>query len=441
MNLLNCFNKLFQRLIVAVVLQFTSVISWGIPVIQHWVLENGARVYFTATHELPMVDIKVLFAAGSAYDDNKRPGLAALTNSLLDQGAGKWDADSFAVELARIGGYLSTATHLDTGGVTMRTLAERAALEQAADLLAATLQNPTFPPDACARNRSQTLTALEAAQQSPDAVASKAFYRAIYGQHPYGRPILGDAASVARLEREDMIDFHRNFYVGRNAVLAIVGDLDRSGAEDLAGRVLGKLPPGTPPPPLPPVMEIEPLQEKITFPSSQTHILSGQPGFWRGDADYFPLYLGNHILGGSGLISRIADEIREKHALSYSAYSELIALRVAGPFIMGLQTRHDQFVAAYELLKKILAQFVAEGPTQEELIKAQQNITGGFALRLNSNRKILDYLALIGFYNLPLDYLERFNERIMAVTVEQIRSAFQRRIHPERLATVIIGKF
>jgi zinc protease len=180
--------------------------------------------------------------------------------------------------------------------------------------------------------------------------------------------------------------------------------------------------------------------ERISFPSTQSHLYLGQPGMQRGDADYFPLYVGNHILGGSGLVSQLSEEVREKRGLSYSVYSYFLPMRQPGIFQLALQTKNEQAGEALAVLRATLQRFVDEGPSEEELKAAKQNITGGFPLRISSNKKIIEYLAVIGFYDLPLDYLDRFNERVAAVTRAQIREAFKRRVDPARLVTVQVGR-
>jgi zinc protease len=178
---------------------------------------------------------------------------------------------------------------------------------------------------------------------------------------------------------------------------------------------------------------------EIQFPSSQSHVIMGHPGITRTDPDYFPLYVGNYILGGSGLVSRLSVEVREKRGMSYSVFSDVIPLRVPGVFLMGLQTRNGQRVEAAGLARTTLENFRRDGPNEAELQAAKKNITGGFPLRLDSNRKITDQVATIAFYGLPLDYLDEFPLRVEAVTAQQIRDAFQRRIDPNRMATVIVG--
>ena len=192
--------------------------------------------------------------------------------------------------------------------------------------------------------------------------------------------------------------------------------------------------------PKPQVTSLTESQEVIIeHPSSQTHILMGQAGTSRDDKDYFTLYVGNHIFGGSGLVSLLSNEIREKRGLSYSAYSYFRPMHEKGPYQLGLQTRNDQAQEALKVMKDTLAAFIITGPTEEQLKAAKQNITGGFALRLDSNSKIAGYLAMIGFYGLPLDYLDTFKAKVNNVTTAQIKDAFSRRVHPETMVTVLVG--
>jgi len=235
--------------------------------------------------------------------------------------------------------------------------------------------------------------------------------------------------------------FYQRYYVASNATIAIVGNLDRAQAEQVAKTVIGKLPKGTPAQNLPEVAAI-PQQETISVehPSAQTHILLGQPGMKRGDPDYYTLYVGNHMLGGSGLIARLSNEIREKRGLAYSTYSYFLPMQQYGPFQIGLQTRTDQADAALEVVHETVKTFIENGPTAEELTAAKKNITGGFPLRISSNKKILGYVGMIGFYDLPLDYLDTFNEKIQAVTAADIQDAFKRRVKPDKMVTVLVGK-
>jgi len=409
------------------------------PQIQSWQTDNGARVLFVAAPELPMVDVRVVFDAGSARDGGKS-GLASMTTAMLDQGAGDWDADTIAARMENVGAQISSSTDRDLSMVSVRSLTQPKALDTALETLAEVLAEPTFRPDDLERLRQNTLIAIRQDQESPRTVAQKALYHAVFGNHPYASDPTGTEDSVRALTREDLVEFHRRYFTGANAVVAIVGDLNRPAAERLAERVIGSLPAGERPAPLPQVTELAAgALERISFPSSQTTVLAGQPGMRRGDPDYFALYLGNHILGGSGLVSLLMDEVREKRGLSYSTFSYFLPLAQPGPFLMGLQTRNDQADQAREVMLDTLKRFVTEGPTEEELTAAKKNLTGGFPLRIASNADILGYLAVIGFYGLPLDYLDRFVERIESIDAAQIRDAFARRVHPDRLAIVSVG--
>ena len=410
------------------------------PRIQEWHTENGARVLFVRAPQLPMFDVQVVFDAGSARDGDQ-PGLASLVNAMLDQGAGDWDTDTLAERFDSVGARFGNSAGRDMASLSLRSLTEPALMEKAVATLQAILVSPRFPPRELERLRRQALIGLKADEQSPATLASKAFYRAVYGNHPYAHPVAGTPASVKAIRRQDVQRFYRRFYVAKNALVVIVGDLDRPAAERLAERLVGRLPQGRKAQLLPPVARLAKAQEvRKDYPSTQTTILVGQPGLRRGDPDYFPLYVGNHILGGSGFSSRILKVIRDEHGLAYSAYSYFAPMRVEGPFIMGLQTKNASREQALALLQKTLRDFLAEGPTAKELTHAVKNLTGGFPLRIDSNSDIAGYVAMIGFYDLPLDYLQTFNARIAAVTAEQIVTAWRRRIDPDHMVTVQVGK-
>jgi zinc protease len=411
----------------------------AVPEIQHWRTANGVPVYFIAARELPMVDAQILFDAGSARD-GERPGLAMLTNSSLEEGAGDWSADVIADRLERVGARLGTSSRRDSAVVSLRSLTEPRYLQPAVDTVARLLKEPTFAPEALNRVRQQMLTALQGRAQSPGAIAQDAFYQALYGSHPYGSPPHGTAASLNAITRDEVRDFHRRHYTVANVVVAIVGDLDRSGAEQLADALVGGLPEGETIPPPPPVPALTASQTlRIPHPASQSHLLIGQVGISRADPDYHVLYLGNHVLGGGGLVSILAQEIREQRGLAYSAYSAFSPMRQAGPFLMNLQTRNDQVDTALEVAQTTLRAFTTDGPEVQVLEEARQNITGGFALNLAGNRNLVNYLGVIAFYDLPLDYLENFIGVMNGMTLEQVRTAWQRHVQPERLVTVIVG--
>lgn len=414
--------------------------AWAGLEIQHWNTGNGARVYFVEARELPMVDVEVVFDAGAARD-GAQPGIARMVNGMLNEGAEGLDADQIAERFESLGAVYGNSSLKDMSLVDLRSLSDPEHLQPAVDLLAALISNPDFPPDALERIRQQLLTSLSLVKQSPSSLGSQAFYRLLYAEHPYAHPAIGTEASVAGIGRQDLAVFHQRYFTAANAVVAIVGDLDRAQAQRLAQRLVRDLPPGEPAPPLPAVTRAEQGSVQIIeHPSTQSHLLIGQTAIAYHDPDYFPLYVGNHIFGGSGLVSILMDEIREQRGLSYSASSQFSPMRAPGPFLMNLQTRNEKAVDALRVARDALRSFIENGPTDEQLEAAKQNITGGFPLRLDSNNKILGYLVLIGFYGLDLDFLEQFNARVEAVTAAQIRDAFRRHVDTESLNLVVVGR-
>lgn len=410
------------------------------PKILTWDTSNGARALFVSAPEIPMLDVRVVFDAGSARD-GEMPGLMKLTNSLLTEGAGEWDADTIAERLDDVGAQLQAGSLRDMAWVSVRSLVDKTASGTALETMTKILGEPSFTPNALERVRKAMLVNLRQTEQSPSDVARKAFYRGVYGEHPYAIDMDGSEESLKAIVRDDLVRAYERLYVAKNAVIAIVGALTHDEAMAVAEQVSSGLKEGQAVPPLPEVSSLsEPLLKRLDFPSSQAHIFAGQPGMQRSDPDYFTLYVGNHILGGSGLVSLLSEQVREKRGLSYSVYSYFLPMHQPGPFMMGLQTQNEKADQALQVVMDTLRRFVDQGPTDKELEAAKQNITGGFPLRISSNSKIVEYLAVIGFYDLPLDYLDTFNDKVNAVTRAKIKDAFQHRIQPEKLITVVLGK-
>jgi zinc protease len=409
------------------------------PKIQQWQTIQGSRVYYVQTPTLPMVDIRVSFDAGSARD-GVQFGIAALTNDMLESGAGDWNADEIAKRFESVGAGLSSNVSEDIASVSLRSLTDKHWLDSALQTFKVVLTQPRFSEDDFQREKSRMLAGLKHREESPAAIASIAFGKALYGDHPYAHPEEGTLETVSTIQAGDLKHFHQTYYVAANAIVVIVGDLSRTQAEHVAEDLLSGLPLGSKPSEIPSVsMPNQATRQHIDFPSSQTHVLAGMPGMHRKDADYFPLYVGNYILGGGSLVSKLFDEVREKRGLAYSASSQFAPMYREGPFTIGLQTRNDQTVKAVEVMNATLNDFISQGPTEAELLAAKKNITGGFALRTDTNSKLLDYVTMIGFYQQPLDYLDVFQSKIEAVTAAQIKEAFQHRIRPEHLQIITVG--
>lgn len=419
---------------------WTASSAWAGLNIQHWQTAQGARVLFVENHDLPMLDISVDFSAGSARDSREKSGLANLTRHMLSLGAGRYSERDIAEKLADVGALMSGRFDADRAGLSLRSLSGQAEREQAVSLLAAVLAQPRFEAAVLEREKGRVVASLEEAATKPEYIGEKAFQAAIYGEHPYGLSESGEIDSVKQLTQADLVAFHQGHYRASNMTVAMMGDLSRAEAERIADQLAANLPAGDAPLPLPPVQVNPQGQEKIIpHHATQSHLFTGLPSYQREDPDYFPLYVGNYVLGGGGFDSRLTDAVRQKKGLAYSVYSYFMPMQELGPFQIGLQTRRDATDEALRTVREELTRYLAEGPTEAELTQAKNNLIGGFPLRIDSNRKILEYLAVMGFYQLPLDWLDTYSAKVALVTREEILRAFQARIKPAEMMTVIVG--
>lgn len=412
----------------------------ALPQIQSWTTDGGARVYFAPSHELSMIDVAISLDAGSERDGSLA-GLATLTHSLLDKGTVDMDADTIAARFENVGAQYGASVSLDRSTITLRSLSDEGLFQSAVDTLLKVIAKPSFPQRDFEREKNRLLIAIQDGEQSPANIISEAFYAALYADHPYAQPGQGSAESVQSIQRSDVEKFYQQYFIANTAVVAIVGDLTREQAEQLATNISQALASGQPSPKDTALAKskLKSKQAHIVFPSQQAHVRIGQLGVARGDPDYFSLYVGNHVLGGGGFTSRLVEEVRSKRGLSYSVYSYFMPLQQPGPFVIGLQTRADQAQQALQVCLDVLAKYQAEGPSEEELELSKRNIISGFPLRIDSNRDVLGYLSMIGYYQLPLSYLADFSAKIEAVSVEDVRQAFRKRLDLDSLVTVIVG--
>jgi zinc protease len=417
---------------------FTAGAAQAALPIQHWIASSGARVYFVESRGLPMLDVNVDFDAGGRRVPADRAGLGGLTHTLVKAGSAAHTEEEIGRRLADVGAQLGGSIDRDRAGLSLRTLSSERERAQALATFAEILQTPAFPDAAFAREKARLLASIQEDDTKPEALASKAFYRLLYAGHPYA--LAPAPETVQRIERADVQRFYRENYVASRAVLTIVGDADRALVERIAEQLSAGLPRAAGlPPALPPVVQPAGRTLRIAHPASQSHILLGLPALARQDPDYFPLLVGNYVLGGGGFVSRLMIEVREKRGYAYSVYSYFLPLAQEGPLQIGLQTKKEQADAALAQVHAVLDEFLAHGPSAAELRAAKQNLEGGFALRIDSNRKLLEQVALIGFYDLPLTWLDDFAGRVEKVSVAEVRAAFARRVRPEHLVTVVVG--
>ena len=430
----------YRKYLFLLILLFSSQAQAILP-IQHWQTASGAKVYFVENRDIPMLDLSIDFTAGAGMDSTQKPGVASMTNRIMRLGAEGMDEDEIARKTADIGAGVSGRFDSDRAGLSMRTLSSRAEREQAMEVFTRILHQPVFPAGAFDREKTRLISSIKESDIQPGAIASRTFNQLIYSGHPYGQRASGDVESVGKMTRDDLVNFYRRHYVARDAIIAIMGDVSRDEATALAERIAGGLPPSQGAASALPPVEARPQSATRLIPhhASQSHILVGAVAIARDDPDYFPLFVGNYVLGGGGFASRISEEVRQKRGLAYSAYSYFSPLAQKGSFVIGMQTRKDQAKEALDVTMKTLRDYVANGPTTKELDDAKKNLIGGFPLRIDSNRKIHDYLTVIGFYKLPLTYLDDFVKNIERVTAADIKRAFAARVNPDQLVTVVVG--
>lgn len=435
-----------RKLLIAV-FSLCCATAWAALPIQHWTQPSGARVWLVESHVLPMVDVQIDFDAGSRRDPADKAGLASVTAGMTSKGvraAGAMpalDENQLSEAWADLGAGFGAGATTDRMSFSLRTLTDPKLLPRAVELAARQLGEPAFPEDVWARERQRMSASLREANTRPATVAGKAYVQAVYSGHPYGYETTEE--SLARISVADMRDVHGRYLAACRARVSVVGAVNREQADRIAAQLLARLPEGAGCEALPPVPEVpplaQPLARNIPFASAQAHVLIGQPGFKRADPDYFPLLLGNYILGGGGFVSRLSTEVREKRGLSYSVSSYFSPGLHAGAYTLQLQTRPDQAAQAVQVATEVVARFVAEGPTEAELKAAKDFMVGGFPLRLDSNAKLLDNVAAIAWHGLSLDYLDTWTRQVEQVTAAQVRAAFARKLQPQRMVTVVVG--
>lgn len=406
--------------------------------IQEWHTTAGTKVLFMAAPELPMFDLRLTFAAGSSKDQHAY-GLANLTSAMLDEGTGALNAGQIATQFEDLGANFSSGSYRDMAVISLRSLSDPKLSAPALELFSKIAAQPSFPEDSLARIKNQLLAGFEYEKQNPGKLASLALFEKLYGEHPYANPSSGDATSVPALTRQQLQDFHRTYYNAHNAQIALVGDLTLEQAKAISEKVSARLPRGSAA-----AVTAKPKANlasttHIEFPSTQTHILLAQLAVKRGDPDYPALFLGNQILGGGGFGTRLMEEVREKRGLTYGIYSGLSPMQAAGPFMINVQTRAQLSEVTLQLVQDLLRDYIANGPTETELANAKRESLGSFPLSAASNSAIVGQLAAMGFYDMPLTWMNDFMQDLQKLSVEDVHAAFQRHLNSDQLVIVTAG--
>ncbi|MGE8187834.1 M16 family metallopeptidase [Pseudomonas sp. NPDC086278] len=406
--------------------------------VQTWRTAEGAKVMFVEARELPMFDLRLIFAAGSSQDGNA-PGLAVLTNAMLNEGVAGKDVGAIAQGFESLGADFGNGAFKDMSLASLRSLSAPDKREPALKLFAEVVGKPTFPADSFARIKNQMLAGFEYQKQNPGKLASLELMNRLYSDHPYAHSSDGTAKSIPAITLAQLKAFHEKAYAAGNVVIALVGDLSRAEAEAIAAQVSSALPKG---PALPKIAQpVEPKASigHIEFPSKQTNLMLSQLGIDRDDPDYAALSMGNQILGGGGFGTRLMSEVREKRGLAYGVYSGFTPMQARGPFMINLQTRAEMSEGTLKLVQDVLADYLKTGPTQKELDDAKRELAGSFPLSTASNADIVGQLGAMGFYNLPLSYLDDFMRQSQSLTVEQVKEAMNKHLSTDKMVIVSAG--
>ncbi len=408
---------------------------------------KGAKAYLVQTQALPMLDIEISVDAGDRFDPTGKSGLASMTAELMNYGArsskGALSEAQIADEIADLGANFGISVGGERAVIRIRSLSRKDLRDRAVQLASAMLSAPTYDAKILEREKQRAITGLLEAETKPESVLERRFRKSVYGNYPLSES--PSVKSVGSVSISDLARFHQQFYRGDRIIVSIVGDVSPAEANEIVEVLLKNVPQSGAAIPALPQFErspIEPLASRqiyIPFDSQQAHIAMGMTAITRSNPDYFPLIVGNYILGGGGFVSRLMSEVREKRGLAYSVFSYFAPGKDTGIFQAGLQTKGDQATLALEVMNSTIANFIANGATPSELQAAKANLVNGFPLRIDNNRKLLDNVSSIAWNDLPLDTLETWTTKVDAVTLEQVSAAFQKYLAMDRMKIVVLG--
>ncbi len=402
------------------------------------VLENGIILLTSEQRSLPMVSIELLIDAGSRYDAAHQEGLANLTAKLLTYGTKRRSALQISETLDFIGASLSAGCGEDTASVSMTVLKKDVAT--GLDLLGEVLTSSLFPQEEIDRQKQSIIAALKAREENPGDIAERRFAAALYPQSPYGRPVEGTEASVKRLQQKSLKEFYRRYYRPNRSIVSVVGDISHgeiTQALDRAFRSWGRGEPSQKPPA--PSTIGAPQVIRVHKDLTQANIILGHAGAARSNPDHYAIQVMNYILGGGGFSSRALDAIRNERGLAYSVYSYFTAERNHGTFQLVMQTRNETAQEAIRIANDEIRRIREQPVGADELNDAKNYLTGSFPLRLDTNRKVANFLAQVEYFQLGLDYPDRYPDLIRKVTREDIQRVAKHYLQPEKLITIIVG--
>lgn len=399
---------------------------------------GGILAWLVQDDTLPMISMSFAFVGGSAQDPAGKPGVANFVSGMLDEGAGDMDSKTFQSRLDEYSIRMSFDAGLDSFTGRLKTLSENR--DEAFRLLGLALTSPRFDPDPVERIRAQIATNVRNRDKDPESVAGEAWMKAAFPDHPYGNPSEGTSESLAAITADDLRAFHDDTFARANLKIGVVGDIDPDTLGRLLDQTFGKLPAA---PKLVTIPEVKPAsgaRVNIDMDIPQTIIRFGGDGLLRHDPDFIPAYVANYILGAGDFSSRLYNEVREKRGLAYSIGTYLAPYDYSGIFVGGTATRADRADESLKLIESEIARFAKEGPTEEEVAKAKSYLIGNYPLRFDNSGEIAGQLLAIQLDALGIDYINKRNDMIRAVTVDDVKRAAARVFGPDRLIVARVGQ-
>lgn len=413
--------------------------SYAGSIAERKILENGITLLHSEKTVLPIVTVVVAIKAGSVVETPEKAGIANLTADLLNEGTKARSSKEISDTIEFVGGSLNTSGGADYITVSLSVLKKD--IKLGFDLLSDIILNPAFRDDEIKRRITSIKNSIIQQKEEPDAIVSKAFYEAVFGKHPYGRPVEGTEESLDSITREDISAFHKEHYLPNNTIITVVGDVSRSELKSLLEKYFMDwrkkdsreiLLPS-------PVFEDKPKVIKIQKTLTQTNIILGHLGIKRDNPDFYAVSVMNYILGGGGFASRLMDSIRDNKGLAYDVHSSFSASKYSGSFQAGLQTKNESSNTAIEEILKEMERIRTEPVSDRELSDAKAYLTGSFPLRIDSNRKIAGFLTSVEFYGLGLDYVDNYGKLIEAVTKDDIQRVAGKYLNTKNYVLVVVG--
>lgn len=400
---------------------------------------GGIVAWLVRDSMVPLVSIEFSFRGGAALDPEGKVGLSDMTTSLLDEGAGDMNSQAFQRKLSDLAVSISFDAGMDTIRGSLKTLNRTRG--EAADLLSLALTEPRFDDDAVERIRQQIQTRLAQQSTDPNEIASRVWWKAVFPDHPYGRPVEGTAETIDTITVEDMRRLVEERFARDQLIVGVVGDITPEELRPLLDRAFGSLPAeGQPFKLAEPEMKAAGETFVVEADVPQSVVIFGHEGIRREDPDYYIAYTMNYILGGGGFASRLYEEVREKRGLAYSVYSYLTPLEAAGVYSGGVSTANGRVAESIKVIRDQWALMRNEGANENELENAKTYLTGSFPLRFTSTDRIARMLVGMQFNDLGIDYIDKRNSYIEKITLDEIQGVAKRLLKPEKLTTVVVGK-